>query len=100
MPGAPGEDPQTMAQAQPTAPSRRGLTLTQQIFIGLALGIVAGALVEPYHPAWADLLPAVQPAVPAADQDDHRAADLRARSSPASPARATSRSSAAWGCAR
>ena len=32
-----------MAQAQPTAPSRRGLTLTQQIFLGLALGIVAGA---------------------------------------------------------
>ena len=53
MPGAPGEDPQTMAQAQPTAPSRRGLTLTQQIFIGLVLGIVAGALVEAYHPTWA-----------------------------------------------
>ncbi len=42
-----------MAQAQPTAPSRRGLTLTRQIFIGLALGIVAGALVEAYHPTWA-----------------------------------------------
>jgi proton glutamate symport protein len=42
-----------MAQAQPTAPPRRGLTLTRQIFIGLALGIVAGALVEAYHPTWA-----------------------------------------------
>src|SRR6476659_8281131 len=42
-----------MAQAQPLAPSRRGLTLTRQIFIGLALGIVAGAAVEAYHPAWA-----------------------------------------------
>ena len=31
----------------------RGLTLTRQIFIGLALGIVAGALVEAYHPTWA-----------------------------------------------
>src|SRR6476659_3121585 len=42
-----------MAQAQPLAPSRRGLTLTRQIFIGLALGIVAGAAVEAYHPTWA-----------------------------------------------
>lgn len=32
---------------------RRGLTLTQQIFIGLALGIVVGALVDRYHPEWA-----------------------------------------------
>jgi proton glutamate symport protein len=30
---------------------RRGLTLTQQIFIGLALGIVAGWLVSEYNPA-------------------------------------------------
>ena len=42
-----------MAQAQPIAPSRRGLTLTRQIFIGLAVGILAGAAVEAYHPAWA-----------------------------------------------
>jgi proton glutamate symport protein len=42
-----------MAQAQPKASSRRGLTLTRQIFIGLALGIVAGAAVEAYHPTWA-----------------------------------------------
>jgi proton glutamate symport protein len=42
-----------MAQAQPRASSRRGLTLTQQIFIGLVLGIVVGALVEAYHPTWA-----------------------------------------------
>jgi proton glutamate symport protein len=42
-----------MAQAQPRASSRRGLTLTQQIFTGLLLGILVGALVEAYHPAWA-----------------------------------------------
>jgi Na+/H+-dicarboxylate symporter len=42
-----------MAQAQPRASSRRGLTLTQQIFIGLLLGILAGAFVEAYHPTWA-----------------------------------------------
>jgi proton glutamate symport protein len=42
-----------MAQAQPRADSRRGLTLTRQIFIGLALGILAGAAVEAYHPTWA-----------------------------------------------
>jgi len=33
--------------------ARRGLTLTQQIFIGLALGIVVGAFVEQFHPTWA-----------------------------------------------
>ncbi len=32
---------------------RRHLTLTQQIFIGLALGIVFGAFVSRYHPDWA-----------------------------------------------
>jgi proton glutamate symport protein len=42
-----------MAQAQPMASPRRGLTLTQQIFIGLVLGIIAGAAVEAYHPTWA-----------------------------------------------
>src|SRR6187402_3215165 len=33
--------------------SRRGPTLTQQIFIGLALGILVGAAVDYYNPAWA-----------------------------------------------
>jgi proton glutamate symport protein len=42
-----------MALAQPTPTSRRGLTLTQQIFTGLVLGIVVGAAVEAYHPSWA-----------------------------------------------
>ena len=42
-----------MAQARPRASSRRGFTLTQQIFAGLLLGILAGALVEAYHPGWA-----------------------------------------------
>jgi proton glutamate symport protein len=42
-----------MAQAQPAASPRRGFTLTQQIFIGLVLGIIAGAAVEAYHPTWA-----------------------------------------------
>jgi proton glutamate symport protein len=36
-----------------TPPKRRRVTLTQQILIGLALGIVAGALVNAYHPEWA-----------------------------------------------
>ncbi len=38
------------ADSPPTRP-RRGPTLTQQIFIGLALGIVAGWLVSEYNPA-------------------------------------------------
>jgi proton glutamate symport protein len=42
-----------MAKAQPKASPRRGLTLTQQIFVGLVLGIIAGAAVEAYHPTWA-----------------------------------------------
>src|SRR4051812_45941123 len=42
-----------MAQAQPKASPRRGFTLTQQIFIGLVAGIIAGAAVEAYHPSWA-----------------------------------------------
>ena len=53
MPGATGEDAHRMAQAESTAPPRRGLTLTQQIFLGLVLGIIAGAAVEAYHPTWA-----------------------------------------------
>jgi proton glutamate symport protein len=35
------------------AASRRGITLTQQIFIGLAIGIVAGWIVSTSHPEWA-----------------------------------------------
>ena len=36
-----------------TPPRRAGITLTQQIFIGLALGILAGWLVSRFHPEWA-----------------------------------------------
>jgi proton glutamate symport protein len=32
---------------------RRGFTLTQQIFIGLALGVIAGAIVDKTHPEYA-----------------------------------------------
>src|SRR5690349_16900649 len=40
--------------ATPPAPApRRGITLTQQIFIGLALGIVVGWLVSENRPEWA-----------------------------------------------
>jgi len=43
-----------MDQAQTTTPPRRrGLTLTQQIFLGLLLGIIIGALVDAFHPEWA-----------------------------------------------
>ncbi len=41
-----------MEQVQPAA-RRRGITLTQQIFIGLAIGIVVGAFVDRFHPEWA-----------------------------------------------
>ena len=41
-----------MDQVQRTAP-RRGLTLTRQIFLGLAIGIVVGAFVDRFHPEWA-----------------------------------------------
>jgi proton glutamate symport protein len=34
-----------------TTPRRRGITLTQQIFIGLAIGIAVGAFVDYYNPA-------------------------------------------------
>jgi proton glutamate symport protein len=42
-----------MEHAQASVAPRRGLTLTQQIFIGLALGIAAGWFVSEYHPSWA-----------------------------------------------
>src|SRR6186713_1454980 len=41
-----------MSDSSPAGP-RRGLTLTQQIFIGLALGILVGAIVDATNPAWA-----------------------------------------------
>jgi proton glutamate symport protein len=41
-----------MATPLPAAP-RRGITLTHQIFIGLAIGIVAGWIVSTTHPEWA-----------------------------------------------
>ena len=41
-----------MATPVPAVP-RRGITLTQQIFIGLAIGIVAGWIVSTTHPEWA-----------------------------------------------
>ena len=41
-----------MASPDPAAP-RRGITLTQQIFIGLAIGIAAGWIVSVTHPEWA-----------------------------------------------
>jgi Na+/H+-dicarboxylate symporter len=40
-----------MVQSDNSAPRRRGPTLTQQIFIGLAIGIAAGYLVSAYNPA-------------------------------------------------
>ncbi len=42
-----------MAQAQTPSTPRRGLTLTQQIFIGLILGIIVGAIVDATHPEYA-----------------------------------------------
>jgi proton glutamate symport protein len=42
-----------MAQAQTPPLPRRGLTLTQQIFVGLVLGIIAGAIVDRTHPEYA-----------------------------------------------
>ena len=42
-----------MAQAQTPSTPRRGLTLTKQIFIGLVLGIIIGAIVDATHPEYA-----------------------------------------------
>ena len=42
-----------MPEAQTPSTPRRGLTLTQQLFIGLILGAIAGALVDHYNPAYA-----------------------------------------------
>src|SRR5215212_7388930 len=40
------------AAVTPSTP-RRGITLTQQIFIGLVLGVIAGAIVDKTHPEYA-----------------------------------------------
>src|SRR3954454_9684511 len=53
MPGASGEDPIRMDQAETPSSPRRGLTLTKQIFIGLVLGIIVGAIVDATHPEYA-----------------------------------------------
>ncbi|HTH01213.1 MAG TPA: cation:dicarboxylase symporter family transporter [Vicinamibacterales bacterium] len=42
-----------MAQATAPTTPRRGLSLTQQIFIGLILGIIVGAIVDATHPEYA-----------------------------------------------
>jgi len=42
-----------MAQATTPPTPRRGLTLTQQIFVGLILGIIVGAIVDATHPEYA-----------------------------------------------
>ena len=42
-----------MEHAQPESVPRRGLTLTQQIFVGLAVGIAVGWFVSEFHPTWA-----------------------------------------------
>ena len=43
-----------MPGAAPTSSTpRRGFTLTQQIFIGLALGVIVGAIVDKTHPEYA-----------------------------------------------
>ena len=39
--------------AQVSVPKRRGITLTQQIFIGLAIGLALGAYSSFYHPEYA-----------------------------------------------
>jgi proton glutamate symport protein len=42
-----------MAQATTPPRPRRGITLTQQIFIGLILGIIVGAIIDATNPAYA-----------------------------------------------
>jgi proton glutamate symport protein len=43
----------TSTRAEAVPPRRPRITLTQQIFIGLAVGIAAGWLVSRFHPEWA-----------------------------------------------
>jgi Na+/H+-dicarboxylate symporter len=42
-----------MAQATTPSTPRRGFTLTQQIFTGLILGIIVGAIIDATHPGYA-----------------------------------------------
>src|SRR5262245_40974947 len=42
-----------MAQATTPSTPRRGFTLTQQIFAGLILGIIVGAIIDATHPQYA-----------------------------------------------
>src|SRR5690349_3880284 len=42
-----------MAQSAPPSRPRRGLSLTQQIFIGLVVGIIVGAIVDATNPGYA-----------------------------------------------
>ena len=42
-----------MAQATTPSAPRRGFTLTQQIFAGLILGIIVGAIIDATHPGYA-----------------------------------------------
>src|SRR5207237_2105010 len=42
-----------MPAPPPPSAAGRGLTLTQQIVLGLIVGIIAGALVSRSHPEWA-----------------------------------------------
>jgi len=42
-----------MAQATTPSTPRRGFTLTQQIFAGLILGVIAGAIIDATHPQYA-----------------------------------------------
>jgi proton glutamate symport protein len=42
-----------MAHATTPSTPRRGITLTQQIFIGLILGIIVGAIIDATHPQYA-----------------------------------------------
>jgi proton glutamate symport protein len=44
-----------MSSSAPSRP-RRGLTLTQQIFVGLGVGVLAGWYFSEFHPAWAPFI--------------------------------------------
>lgn len=51
-PAEPLYHPRGLMNASP-APARRGLSLTQQIFVGLAVGVAAGWIISTLHPEWA-----------------------------------------------
>ena len=50
---ATGLTPEWLTRRVTPAPRRRGFSLTTQIFIGLAIGVVVGAIVDATNPAWA-----------------------------------------------